>query len=429
MARVLFLSNGYGEDSIGSKLARELSSQRPDLTLQAYPTVDQGHAYEGVCSILGPRQVMLSGGLLLHSLDMFVKDMRAGFVGMTLRQLRDLKKLETDILIVVGDVYALSLSLLVNTKIRVYVQPLVSAHHQASGHQASGHQARGHQASGHRLIEKQLSTPTKLNRVTMEKFTSLERYLIRTKVNHMYVRDALTAQTLNADGLGNVQFLGNPMLDGLAAKKPLELHKLRKLAYQPNSDGPIIALLPGTREYAVASLEVMLAALEHVPNAIGIVAWAGKQLPQLPDWHYVDVHVDDGTSSTHNLAVLQHGTQRVLLYQARFNDVLAVADLVLGTAGTAHEQAASLGIPVVSFALPPHYTPAFLANQQRLLADALTISNAEPETLGQILDKLWQDGSARARAADIGRTRMGQPGGSSAITTDILRRWDNIARP
>ncbi len=401
MARVLFLSNGYGEDVIGSKLARELLRQRPNLTLQAYPTVDQGRAYEGICTILGPRQVMPSGGLLLHSLDMFVKDIRAGFLRMTLQQLRDLKRLEADLLVVVGDVYALSLSLLINARTRVYVQPLVSAYHQG-----------GQQ--------------TNLNRLTMEQFTGLERYLIRTKVSQMYVRDALTAQILKADGIKHVQFLGNPMVDGLDAEMPLDPSQLRKLTYQPSSDGPIIALLPGTREYAVASLEMMLAALEHIPNAVGLIAWAGRQLPQLPGWHYANDHGDDRTDVTHNLTVLQRGTQRVLLYQARFNDVLAAADVVLGTAGTAHEQAASLGIPVVSFALPPHYTPAFLANQRRLLADALTISDANPEELARALNTLWHDSHAHARAANIGKVRMGQPGGSRAIASDILTHWDKM---
>ncbi|MEM6429273.1 MAG: lipid-A-disaccharide synthase-related protein [Deinococcota bacterium] len=403
MARVLFLSNGYGEDAIGSKLARELIHQCPELSVQAYPTVDQGRAYEGICPILGPRQVMPSGGLLLHSLGMFLNDMRAGFVGMTWRQLRELNKLEADMLIVVGDVYALSLSLLVTTTARFYVQPLVSAYHQPK-------------------------QQTNLNRMTMERFTSLERYLIRTKVTQMYVRDTLTAQTLSQDGLSQVQFLGNPMVDGLAATKPLEPMRLRTLASQADNSGPIIALLPGTRDYAGRSLEVMLAALEQLPNATGVVAWAGQQLPHLSGWqavHHPQAE-DDSNNNLHKLTVLHRGARRVLLYQSRFNDVLAAADMVLGTAGTAHEQAAALGLPVLSFALPPHYTPAFLANQQRLLADALTISSPEPSTLARGLNDLWHNDHAREGAKASGRARMGLAGGSSAIAADILSRWATI---
>ena len=107
----MFLSNGYGEDAIGSRLAAELTQQTRvqqtrvpliETDVCAYPTVDRGDAYEGVCQILGQRQVMPSGGLMLHSWDLFAADIRAGFVSMTLRQLRDLVRLPTDVLVVVG---------------------------------------------------------------------------------------------------------------------------------------------------------------------------------------------------------------------------------------------------------------------------------------------------------------------------------------
>jgi uncharacterized protein (TIGR03492 family) len=77
---------------------------------------------------------------------------------------------------------------------------------------------------------------------------------------------------------------------------------------------------------------------------------------------------------------------------------------------------------VVSFALPPHYTPAFLANQQRLLAEALTIVPAEPDDIARALHLLWQDNDARSQAAAVGKMRMGEAGGTRAIVADILRQ-------
>ncbi|MDZ7704783.1 MAG: hypothetical protein U5L04_09910 [Trueperaceae bacterium] len=103
--RITLLSNGHGEDVVGARLLRAFTERATDVTLQAYPTVDRGDAYESLgVPILGPRRVMPSGGLLFHHPALFWRDVRAGFVGMTGRQLRDLRRLDTDILVVVGDV-------------------------------------------------------------------------------------------------------------------------------------------------------------------------------------------------------------------------------------------------------------------------------------------------------------------------------------
>lgn len=397
--RVTFLSNGYGEDTIGSRLAAELQQQSLEVMVQAYPTVDAGNAYEGVCEILGQRQVMPSGGLLLHSWDMFVADIQAGFIPMTLRQLRDLACLQTDVLVVVGDAYALLLSCLVRCKWRFYVQPLVSAYHQP--------------LAGSRA-----------NRLTMEQFTGFERWLIGRLVTQMYVRDAFTAETLHARGLTQVQFLGNPMVDELEPSQPFARADLLSSTY-PNA--PVVALLPGTRKYAHLTLPVMLEALCHYPGAVGLLAWAAEDLPHVPGWRWQQ-GVSAVTLTDNLLGVLERGQQQVFVYRHRFADILHAADVALGTAGTAHEQAAARGVPVVSFPMPPHYTPAFLDNQQRLLVDALTVVSAEPEKVARALQSLWQDAAARQRAATVGKTRMGESGGTRAIVADILGQLE-IKRP
>lgn len=396
--RVTFLSNGYGEDAIGSRLAAELK-QQPRLDVRAYPTVDRGDAYEGVCEILGQRQVMPSGGLLLHSWDLFVADLRAGFISMTLRQLRDLAALKTDTLVVVGDIYALLLSRLVPCQRRFYVQPLVSAYHQPT-------------------------TGSRANRLTMEQFTGFERWLIGRLVTRMYVRDAFTAQTLQARGLSNVRFLGNPMVDKLEPAQPFSRTDLLS---NTKPDAPVIALLPGTRKYAHHTLQVMLEALRHYPEAVGLLAWAVEDRPHVMGWCWhetVASRVLDNTSNNTLLGVLERGQQQVFVYQQRFADILHAADVALGTAGTAHEQAAARGVPVVSFPLPPHYTPAFLANQQRLLADALVVVEADPAKIARALHSLWQDEATRQQAVTVGQARMGKAGGTRAIVADMLAQLE-----
>ena len=378
--RVTLLSNGYGEDAIGALLLGEMRERLPDARFAAFPTVDAGRAYEPLgVPVLGPRQVMPSGGLLLHSPATVWRDMRAGFLGMTGRQLGALRAFETDLLIVVGDVYALLLSNLVRTRARYYVQPLVSVHHRGG---------------------------REFNRHFMETFTGVERTLIRRTVAHTYVRDEPTAVHLKKTGLKDVSALGNPMLDML---EPQAL----ELSLAP----PVVALLPGTRAYAEASLIKMLATLSLWPEATGLVAWARGALPRVEGWG-----LEPPANNAEHAGVYVRSAQRVYVLKNRFSDTLHAADLALGTAGTANEQAAALGLPVVAFPVPPFYTQRFLENQKRLLSHALTLSAPEPDAVTAALKKLWRDRDLYERAARAGLERMGEPGGTQAIIKDILRR-------
>ncbi len=377
--RVTLLSNGHGEDTVGALLAAQLWALEPDLALQAFPTVGLGDAYAraGV-PLLGPRRDLPSGGLLLHSGRAFWGDLRAGFITLTRRQLYDLSSLETDVLIVVGDLYALLLGNLVRTKCRFYVQTLVSSRH--SGPQrVPGPTFRRYP-----------------NRYFMERFSTPEKFLMRRNV-HTYVRDAPTAASLSCPGLA-VSALGNPMLDAIGPGTPLKLPLT----------SPVIALLPGTRRYKLAALETMLGALAALPEATGLVAWTDASPPD-GRWQVVE----DG--------IWRRG-DRIWLVHDRFTDVLNAADLVLSTAGTASEQAAARGRPVVAFSVAPLYTEAFLANQQRLLGAALTRCRPDPRTLAAALRTLWQDPERYRAASEAGRVRMGEPGGAAAIAADILRR-------
>jgi uncharacterized protein (TIGR03492 family) len=110
------------------------------------------------------------------------------------------------------------------------------------------------------------------------------------------------------------------------------------------------------------------------------------------------------------------------LIEGRFGDVLASACCALGTAGTANEQAAAMGLPVVSFPLPPHYTAAYLTNQKRLLGEALEVTTADAPSLAAALAHLRDDATLRRRRGEEGRARMGGGGGSAAIADDLLRR-------
>lgn len=410
------LSNGYGEDSIGAKLAAEMLRQRPDWQVQAYPTVDAGNAYAGLgIPILGQRKIMPSGGLMVHHPQLFMQDIAAGFLSMLVRQLADLARLQTDALILVGDVYTLLLSQLINTKQRFYVQSLVSAYH------------RNENAAWHRQ--------------TMENFTLLERSLIRARkqreVQRIYVRDAKTAAYLQAHGFGQARFLGNPMMDGLAEDR-LEpsLYDASATSFSDafsagdnvddgSPEATRLALLAGSRDYAPTSLALMLSALaawgaHEKVNAF--LAWSrpvAEVAPLLAGWRKLA-----GGKARGHLASYQQGRARVHLLQGRFGAVLHAADVVWGTAGTANEQAAGLGKPVLSFVVAPFYSHKFLANQKRLLAEALTISR--PERLWQDTRALLDNPPAYHHACQVGQARMGQAGGTARIVADVIHKLEQV---
>ncbi len=379
-ATLTFLSNGYGEDSIAVSLAQALRQEGVSWQMRAFPTVDEGRSYEGHMSVLGPRRIMPSGGLLFHNWELFKADMRAGFVTMTAQQVWQLSQIKTDILLVVGDAYALLLSSLVPCKYRFFLQSLVSTHHQPD-----------------RLLP---------HRLFMERIAYPERFLMRQLASHIYVRDALTAEFLRARGVARVSALGNPMLDSLAGQA---LNVKRR---------PVITLLPGTRQYAAQALGLMLASLQHLPAVTALVAWAGSSLPSLPaQWQELPHDETEGL-----LQKLGYGDTEVLILEGRFADCLHSADLVLGTSGTANEQAAALGKPVLSFPVEPLYSQAFLHNQKRLLADALTLCAADPRQIADALMALYRDSARYQHAAKVGPERMGKPGGATAIARDIIAR-------
>ena len=98
------------------------------------------------------------------------------------------------------------------------------------------------------------------------------------------------------------------------------------------------------------------------------------------------------------------------------------ADLAIGTAGTANEQLAGLGVPVIAFATGgPQYSGGFARRQGRLLGAALRVVAATPVDLAAEVQALLGDGPRRARAALDGLTRIGPAGALPVIAAEIER--------
>jgi uncharacterized protein (TIGR03492 family) len=379
VTRLLIVSNGHGEDTIGARLAVRLRGLLPALEISAFPLVGLGERYraEGV-AVEGPRRRLPAEGLTMHHPRLLWRDLRAGVVGLTVRQMTWLRRARPDAVLVVGDAFAQALASLAPAPRRV-LQPLVSVHHGIGAPRPA---------------------PA---RTFMERIRAPERFLMQ-RADRVYTRDAITAEHLRRLGVEQATYLGNPMMDDLVAR-PLDVP----------GGGPVVALLPGSRDYARYSVDTMLNALALLGRVRGLVAWALAELPERPGgWH-----ADEAKPPPFASAVWRAGETCVTWSNGHFAEVLASADAVIGTAGTANEQAAGLGIPVVAFAVPPAYGDAFVANQARLLGGALEVVAAEPRRVADAVRSALSDGAHRDAARTIGPARMGAPGGSDAIAADV----------
>src|SRR5579875_2425081 len=108
---VLFVTNGHGESAIAERIARELRGRSGEET-QHFPLVGGGFGVPGFIDV-GPRAELPSGGLVaMGNIRNLVRDLRAGFIPLWLRQRAFLRRSagRHAVIVAVGDVYALAMA-------------------------------------------------------------------------------------------------------------------------------------------------------------------------------------------------------------------------------------------------------------------------------------------------------------------------------
>ncbi len=364
-ASLLIVSNGYGEDAVGRALAAHLTS---DTDIVAFPLVGRGTCYQDL-PLLEPRCDFPSGGFALRgSWRWLWADLREGALRHWQAQRKTLReqKGRHHGLIAVGDVYCLWMAAHALTPV-VFVATAKSEYN--------------------------------------ERHRAVERLLMRRLARVVFVRDAVTADTLASQGI-RARHLGNPLMDTITfAGTPLVL----------KSGNPTVTLLPGSRADAYANLALMLRLCARVGHQVN-VNWLCTRAPQVTVEGIRETARKEGWVATGD--ILRSDATEVHLTRA-FGEALQAADLVVGLAGTANEQAAGLGKPIVAFPGPgSQFSRRFLTLQAGLLGDAV-IATAGWQDASDAVLRLLEDPTERARRGLVGCARMGSRGAIGKIAGEV----------
>jgi len=198
MKKLLFLSNGHGEDLVAAEIIKRLPSA---YSIKVFPLVGEGLIFEKLpVEIIGSRKKLPSGGFSFRNLPSLPRDLFSGLLG-NLRSHWDTlnqQKGQLDLSIAIGDLIPLLGAQIVRAPF-VFIGVNKSAYYSTFGYN----------------------------------YIPWEIWLIG-RARKIYTRDKITAEALVKKGL-TAQYLGNPLMDCIGIPR-LVSHNRR------------IGFLPGTRE-------------------------------------------------------------------------------------------------------------------------------------------------------------------------------------
>ena len=378
--QLLFLSNGHGEDVAAAAVIDQLRLVRKDLSIKAIPIVGKGTAYNKAgAEIVGPPADLPSGGFMRLGVRNLLMDLKAGLIGLTLKQIRELKKIagETDLVVACGDVVPLLLTSLFVRKPVFFIAT-----------------AKSEYINGHYLIEK---------------------FFMKYLACRVFTRDEATAGDLRRFGV-KAQFIGNPVMDAV---------KISGESFGIPEGSKAIGFLPGSRIDAYMHMVFFLSVVESLESmktsdlSYLFSFYEGLDLDRLKGvieksgWE-----VKPGTDSVWR--VLRRGRMEVILVRDRFGDMIKKSSLVIGLAGTGNEQAAGFGRPVVAFkSAAGQYNERFLKSQKKLLGENLAVVQAEPALVAGEALGILEDRTRYGRMSQCGIERVGPEGGAEKIAGEI----------
>jgi len=379
VTRVLFVSNGHGEQAIAARIASDLAPLA-DVSVDHLCLVGDDIATPGALQPVGPRRSLPSGGLIaMGNVRNLWRDLRGGLLAHTLAQLRFLHRVRAryDAAVAVGDVFALwmtrraraSKTVFVGTAKSVYVAP----------------------------------------------YGRVEMRIMRT-ADAIFVRDEPTARYLNEHAVP-ARSPGNVIVDLFARSCESGGEALL---------GNVVAIFPGSRQSAYDDAAFACAIVRDALALQPALRASLSIAPGLDAQHFAQVLQRDGwdvrlMSAEHVPFVLALGERPIVTaWTGSPAALLEQATVVLGQAGTANEAAAARGIPIAAFERRGATADSWYRRRQSGLLDgALQILGGCTTDVAQKLVALLADEERRVRMGAIGRERMGPPGGARAIAACI----------
>ncbi len=400
---ILIVSNGHGEDVIGSRIGEQLQDLSNVSEIAALPLVGEGHAYKS-CNIpiIGLVQKMPSGGFNQNP-QQLLRDVSGGLIGLTYYQYKTIRQWAKDggKILAVGDLV-----------------PLVFAW--LSG---ADYGFVGTAKSEYYLRDEKdwLPQTSWLARCFGSMYFPWECWLMsHPRCRAVFPRDQLTAQILQQWPM-RVFDLGNPMMDGLESTSTVNLNL--------KSDSFTIVLLPGSRSpEAQQNWEIILEAIQEIieHNHSHFITFLGAISPALDlddfqksviskGWTFQPIKSSElPLNDPHQLA-FNKNQQTLILTQHSYQDCLQIAALAIAMAGTATEQFVGLGKPAITIpGKGPQFTLNFAKKQTYLLGESVILVDhfqQVPTAINSLLRDLkkWQ------QIAQNGRKRLGRSGAAKRI--------------
>lgn len=382
--KVLFISNGYGEDTIAASVIKYLAELMPLDKILGFPLVGEGSAYKSIgINVAAPVQDMPSGGLIPGGwVKNLLKDFSAGLGQLIIQQtakLRDLKK-EVSLVAAVGDAYPVILGGMFAAKPVIFIGTAKSDY--------------------------------------FYPYSAMEKTVFKRYCTIIYPRDEITAESLRNSGI-NAQWVGNAMMDSLAYTGD---------RFNIPEDTRIITLLPGSRDFAYNDFPVILKAAEIIHKNLEDKPAFTAALADSIDLHRLGesaarvsfslAHYDNKEGV---IGKYSRNAVEVSALRNRFADAIKNACLVIGQAGTGNEQAVGLGKPVISFdSEGKEKLGWYRLRQKGLLGDSILITPRDSEEIAQAALSLLQNKDKYEAMASIGRERMGPPGGAKKMAEGIF---------
>jgi uncharacterized protein (TIGR03492 family) len=389
--RILFISNGHGEDNHSAHIIKTLTQISPSLEIAALPIVGEGSAYRKLnIPIIGPTQTLPSGGFTYVNRWLLVKDLQAGLLGLTWRQIQAVRYYapSCNLIHATGDLVGQSFAYLTGKPFISFISCLSALY------------------EGHLQLD------------------LLLQFILRSpRCLAVVTRDPYTAENLTQQGLPKVVFGGIPSLDYLTPTgKDLQL----------NPELPMVALLPGSRlPEAVRNFKLQLQLVQETALLGGEkiqfrAALVPKLMVQLPQ-----IAQEMGWQCDNNKIFCQLAdnnlTVAIICYDDAFSDLICETDLVIGMAGLAVDQAVALGKPVIQ--IPgegPQFTYRFAEAQQRLLGLSCQTIGTQPanqvilQEAGKSIIKTLNNPEYLQACVINGKERLGSLGASKRIANLIL---------